>query len=294
MPAVNRSPVVYTPSTVSELLELRTRMPQATIWAGGTALMSRYYFYPYPLSRDIISLGKVAELSRITRTERYLDIGSTATIEQILTVGHHILPPLLARALRQIGPPTLTSRATIGGNLCIPDLRLNLSASLSLFQVQVELRGGKRFGQQSRWIPLNRLYQKEGGLLIQDHEVLTRIRITFDEGDFQQFQQIGFPYRYPEEAVLFSLFARHSQSSVSDYRLAFTFPRIGIFRDRDIESAVTNQSLPLMHGDIAEISDLLRRSLHHFSSRIAPIQYARSIRAFERSLTLLNTRSVSR
>lgn len=285
---------MFLPSTVSELLGLRRRMPRATLWAGGTALMSRYYPYPYPLSRDIISLCHIPELSRISRTERYLDIGAAARIDQVLTVGHHILPPLLAKALREVGPPPIIGRATMGGSLCIPDLRLNLAAALSLFSVQVELRGDPSLRSQSRQIPLSRLYRKEGAVALKETEVLTRIRITFEQGDFQQFHQIGFPYRYPEEAVIFCVFVNHGESSISDFRFSLTFPAVGIFRDKEIESSVASKSLPLRSGEIHGISLALQKALQSYSSRILPVQHARAVQAFERSLTRLNTRSVSR
>ncbi len=294
MAGENRSPTVFTPSSMSELLELRRSKPQATLWAGGTGLMSRYYPYPYPLSRDIISLKHVPEMTRINRTERYLDIGAAATLERVLTVGHHILPPVLAKALRSVGPPTITNQATIGGNLCIPDLRLNLAAVLSLFNVQLELKGDLKHRLQTRWIPLIRLYRRDGKLMLQGTEVLTRVRIYFEEGNFQLFQQIGFPYQHPEEAVLFTVFANHGQDSVVDYRAAATFPSVGVFRDRDVESSVTSKALPLNHQEIRQTSRLLRRTLQEYSTRVSPIQLARTVRAFERSLILLNTKSVSR
>ena len=285
---------MFLPSTASELLELRRKMPRATLWAGGTGLMSRYYPYPYPLSRDIISLCNVPELSRISRTERYLDIGAAARLDQVLTVGHHILPPLLAKALREVGPSPITGRATIGGNLCIPDLRLNLAGALSLFSVQVELRGDPSLRTQSRQISLNKLYRKEGGLALKETEVLTRIRIAFEQGDFQQFHHIGFPYRHPDEAVIFCVFVNHGESSISDFRFSLTFPSIGIFRDKEIESLVISTSLPLKSGEIQGASMVLKKTLQSYSSRILPIQHARAVQAFERSLTQLNTRSVSR
>lgn len=294
MTAESRQPAVFEPTTMGELVELRHRMPKATIWAGGTGLMSRYYPYPYPVSREIIHLKHVADLSRISRTERYLEIGAMATFEHVLKTGRHILPPVLARAIATAGPPIISSQATMGGNLCIPDLRLNLASGLSLFSVLVELRGGRSQSIQGRWIPFNKLYQKEGGLQIKETEILTRIRISFDEGDFQFFQHIGFPYRYPNDSVLFAVFARHGDSSVSDYRVSITIPRVGIFRDRDVESAVSNCSLPLTASEIRLASGQLRESLQNYSDRITPIQYARSVRAFERSLSLLNTKVLGR
>jgi len=236
----------------------------------------------------------VKELSRVSRTERFLDIGSMATLEQVLTVGHHILPPVLAKALRAVGPSTITSEATIGGNLCIPDLRLNLASVFSLFNVQAELRGDQSQRNHTRWVPLFRFYDKEGTVLLRETEILTRVRIPFEEGNYQLFQQIGFPYQHPEEAVLFSVFANFSGKSVTEYRVSICFPKIGIFRSRDMETSVTNQDLPLQQHEIQQASQLLKRALLGYSSRISSIQHARAVRSFERSLILLNTKSVVR
>lgn len=290
MTAESRRPKVFEPASMGELVELRSSIPKATLWAGGTGLMSRYYPYPYPVSREIIHLKHVSDLSRISRTERYLEIGAMATLEQVQKIGRHILPPVLAKAIATAGPSIIAGQATLGGNLCIPDLRLNLASGLSLFSVLVELRGGRSQTIQGRWIPLNKLYHKEGGIQIKETEILTRVRISFDEGNFQFFQHIGFPYRHPNDSVLFAVFAKHSESSISDYRVSITLPRVGVFRDRDVESAVSNCSLPLTVMEIKLASEQLRDSLRNYSDRITPIQYARSVRAFEGSLAQLNTK----
>lgn len=330
MQSGNRSPIIYSPEHLSDLLEVRERNPHAVLWAGGTGLMSRYYTYPSPEPRAIISLQQVAELQRISRTERYLELGSMVTFDRIMAVGQHNLPALVGRAIRNIGPLTLTRWATTGGNLCIPDLRLNLAAALSLLDVHVEFRGEHREGRKAgesdergeqlvtgekrgsgplglreksrklgrrsvgpftRWIPFQKMYQNDGKLAVHPQGILTRIRIYFDNADFQVFQRLGDPFRFPDETIIFSAFAKHGKQSVSDYRFSITFPKIGIFRNRDVESAVTNHDLPLKPKESLYAVNLLKNSLANYSTRINDIQRGRAERAFERALTTLNAKT---
>lgn len=287
-----RSPTVHYPATIQEMLSIRKRSPEAVLWSGGTAIMG--YLRPYPANdgKDIIYLGNVQELKRISRSERYLEIGSQVSIERMLTVGQHILHPVLAQACRAIGPSIVRSQVTIGGSLCLPERYMNLACALSVLEVLVELREteGK---QAARWVPLSRLYARSSHGQLLSHAIVTRIRVMFEPADFQFFSAIGRPFFDPSDAIIFSLFVKHSQIAISEFRFAFAFPAIGIYRNRELESSMTSFDIPIGTRDITRISRQLRADILESGMTPSPLQLERAARTFELALHRLNTEALS-
>ncbi len=116
----------FYPSTLSELLNIKNQNPDSKIWAGGTGLMGKQKRKTPTLPASIIQISRISELKKIRRTERFLEIGALASINRILNVGQHVLPYALAQAMRLIKPSAIRNTATLGGHLCMPDVRLNL------------------------------------------------------------------------------------------------------------------------------------------------------------------------
>ena len=144
-----RSPLVYYPKTINELLNLYKSMPESTLYAGGTGILygqnSKYPDFP----GGIIFLSRIEELSAIRRSEGYLEIGACAKLNRILGIGEHVLKPALYNALKSIGTCEIRNLATIGGNLCSRSRRKTLYPLLTLLDTRLELRkqGGFPLGQ---------------------------------------------------------------------------------------------------------------------------------------------------
>lgn len=285
-----RAPAVHSPRNIMELIQTRKRYPTAILWSGGTSIMGKEHPYPYKTSNDIIYLGKVQELLRINRTERYLEIGSQVSIEQLLTVGQHILPPLFARACETIGSSIIRGQATIGGSLCIKDYRLNIAGALSVLDTLVEIRG---LQSGSRWIPMLRLYNSSGNLILNPGDIVTRIRIHFENAKYQYFKAVGRPFFEPESSVIFCVFSKPEKATLLEYRFSLTFPNSGIFKSRELESLVTSNDLPLTGKEILQTSAQLRIKLELWNDQLSPLQIERACRVFEHSLHRLNTKSFS-
>lgn len=283
-----RAPAVFTPKSLSEALETYQRYPRSVLWAGGTALMSSIRDYPNQDNHDILYLGEVKELSSISRTERYLEAGSMVTITRLLAVGQHILPPLLSRALHLAGPSLIQNQATIGGSLCHPTLRLMTAAALAVLEAQVEIRDSRVTKHATRWIPVSRLYKRDGSLGLVPGEIVSRIRLFFEKSTFHTFESIGSPYRRPEQAVMLSVFATNDSSTISEFRFALTLPTIDIIRSKEVETAITSKDLPLSSKEIMQISSQLKEQLSLYSTKVTPLQLQRATRLFERTLGELN------
>lgn len=285
-----RAPAVFTPKSLSEALETYQRYPRSVLWAGGTALMSTIRTYPNQDNHDILYLGEVKELTSISRTERYLEAGSMVTISRLLAVGQHILPPLLSKALHLAGPSLIQNQATIGGSLCHPTLRLMTAAALAVLEAQVEIRDSRvtKHKHTTRWVPVSRLYRRDGSLGLVPGEIVCRIRLFFEKSTFHTFEAIGSPYRRPDQAVMLSVFATNDSSTISEFRFAITLPTIDIIRSKEVETAITSKDLPLSSKEILQISSQLKEQLSLYSTKVTFLQLQRATRLFERTLGELN------
>ncbi|MDR0289899.1 MAG: FAD binding domain-containing protein, partial [Treponema sp.] len=79
--------LVFFPSGYTELFAAWSRYPKAVPYAGGTALIREQGRQALGLPSVILSLERLQEMHRISRTERYLEIGSMAKLSQIINLG---------------------------------------------------------------------------------------------------------------------------------------------------------------------------------------------------------------
>jgi xanthine dehydrogenase small subunit len=103
------------PVTLDELAEAREAWPEARVLAGGTDVGLWVTKLHRPL-KDIIYVGKVAELACIRTSADHIEIGAAATVEQARPVLVEAFPDL-DELLRRYGSPPIRNAATLGGNV---------------------------------------------------------------------------------------------------------------------------------------------------------------------------------
>ena len=262
---------VHVPQTLGELLQLYRRRPGAAIYAGGTDLLKGVTKAEFSLPDEIISIQEIEELQRISRTDRYLEIGAAASISRVLEVGANIIPPALAQAMNHIGPPGLLSLATIGGNICSRQHLFSLTPILTIMDVRYELR---RMGH-SRWVPASRFRDQQGIVGLADDEVLTRIRIPLEQWNIQVFRQYGTVYLENTAPVVFSALAKTGKGVLDDFRLAFCAHRPILFRNRDLEADLVGRKVPLADRDIQAFLRGLEERLTSMNMGLSALQLHR-------------------
>lgn len=265
---------IYYPSSLNELLNIKNKNPEAVIWAGGTGLMGRQYKKIPTLPGTIIQISRVAELKKIRRTERFLEIGAGASINRILNIGQHVLPNALAKAMQLIKPSTIRNIATIGGHLCVPDMRLNLFSVMILMDVSLEL---KRMGG-TRWIQINRFFNKNGEIQLKSNEILTRIRVPFGNWNRELYKKAGNPFFEPEKAISFCILADIQKGILNDYRMAIGNSGKHTVRNIELESFFIGKKLPLSSKDILLITENHEKWLKSLTLELTPFQRDRAIR----------------
>ncbi len=239
MKRATRSPLVYYPKTINELLALYKSMPDSLIFSGGTGIL-RKLTTKYPeFPGNIFYLRRIEELSIIRRSEGYLEIGACARLNRILGIGEHVLKPALFAALQSIGTREVRNLATLGGNICSNDRRKTLFPLLALLDTRLELR--KHGG--SRWINIKKFMLPDEGL--QQGEILTRIRIPFNNFEHQSFTVSGDLKSDYRSAMTFACIASVQKEVITGLRFSAGFGTDGLFRARDFEDAMEGRKLPI-------------------------------------------------
>lgn len=289
-----RSPAVHMPKTLSDLYFASNRFPKAIFWAGSTHIMSRPNYYPDKESPDVISLQGIPELHRISRTEKYLEIGSMVTFAMLLRVGRQVLSPLLQKTLENTATKIIRRQITFGGSLATVGVRYALAGTLAALQGEVEVKSNLGPRTETQWLEVERLYDKQGRLLLKGNELITRIRLSFERETFSTYRKGGSAMQRPEECVFLSLNCTYSQSVINHFKMAITFPTSLFLIPYEVGMMMSGTMLPLT-------SQHIERAVKSISDEIVanatepphPIQLERAKRFIEASLHELNAQSLS-
>jgi CO/xanthine dehydrogenase FAD-binding subunit len=245
---------VFSPLSVADAIQSLARNPDALVFAGGTSIFRHVPGILLPLSGTIIPIGRIQELKQVNRTERYLDVGACLTASSLCALGPRIAPRILMEAASSIARTPVRCLATIGGNLCVDDRRMDLHAVLAALDAQAEFRGEG----QSRWMPLHRIPLKREDPRTGGPEILTRVRIPLETWNAALFRKLG-PRDFPDPSTYaFVFLARTARGIVSDIRVLLSGK--SVLRRRDIESGLAGKTLPLDRDDVDGIVDAYRKA----------------------------------
>ena len=230
----NQAELILAPESYAELFAEWSRHPEAVPFAGGTSLIRRCQDgRNLDLPGTILSLDKMAEMERINRSERFLEIGATVKLGRIIEL-RRFAPEALISCLGEIVGQQLRNMATIGGNVC---RHLESVAALTALDAQYELRGA----QSSRWVTASRFYGGSDQCSLGECELLSRIRIPLEAWDYSAYRKFAGQERHARIAVFL---ARAQKNTLSDIRLVCKTEG-GILRDRNGEIMLIGKRLPL-------------------------------------------------
>ncbi|MDR3162019.1 MAG: FAD binding domain-containing protein [Spirochaetaceae bacterium] len=245
---------VFFPLTLQELFSAWARFPSAVPFAGGTELIRNQGRSSLSLPINILSLDKLEELRRITRTERYLEIGSMVKISEVINQGKTV-PKALRQTLQGIAGPQLRNIATIGGNICHSSRRLDTSAPLVALDARYELRTS----QGSRWISASRFSSFDGPLAFNPQELLTRIRIPLEHWDYSIHKKFSDSYPGGRAGGVVVFLIRVEKNILTDIRMVFAEKTI--LRDKYSETFLAGKKLPLEKKDVLHYIELWKSYL---------------------------------
>ncbi|GHV79135.1 FAD-binding protein [Spirochaetia bacterium] len=249
---------VFFPSALPELFTAWNRFPDAVPFAGGTGLLRNQGKHILTLPQNILSLERLEELHRISRTERYLEIGAMVTISEILRLGKTV-PEALTQSLSRIAGPQMRNLITIGGNICNPLRRLDAAAPLIALDARYELRTAA----ETRWVSASRFSALPGPLALKPLELLTRIRIPLEEWQYSLYKKFRggetVDSSIDESGGGAVFMARIQKNILTDLRIVFAGQ--SVLRDKNSETSLAGKHLPLDRREAEHFSELWKTFL---------------------------------
>ena len=225
------------PENFQALFSAWNRFPEAEIFAGGNEFMRKQGRRFPLLPQNLISLDKMTELQKISRTERYLEIGSMVRLNQIAQLGK-IVPEALNLCIENVAGTHIRNVATTGGNICNSNRRFDLSAPMFALDAQFELRSAT----SSKWISATRFLSPIGPPALAAHEILTRIRVPLEPWTYTWFYKFSCTnLDDPGGCILFMI--RTQKKTLSKIRVVYAGK--AILREKNCETMFEGKNLPL-------------------------------------------------
>ncbi len=276
MPAAGKAGRVFRPRSLNWALELFLRHPDALRVAGGTAVLpgrSRSGGSPAGVPpTEILYLGQVAELGRIYRTVRVLEIGSALTLNRILSAGRNVIPEALAAALGSVATPSVRNLATLGGNICSACPWNDSLPPLYAIDAQVEVQAASA----SRWLGIDRFISGPGRTVLRPGELLTRIRIPLEDWPLQVYRRVSRHGTASRALVSLCGLARTGRGTVEAVRIALGGVGETVFRSRELEAELEGHRLPLPPARVDALVRLLGERLHPWTDAYTTDRYRRA------------------
>jgi len=227
---------VITPTSFQELFSAWNRFPDAVLHAGGTNLFRKQDKNILYLPPVFLSLDKIEELQKITRTEQYLEIGSMVKLNRLIKLGK-IVPEVLCLCLKKIAGVQLRNIATIGGNICGSLSWQDLSAPLTALDAQYEFRSATN---ATRWVSAARFHSEENTVM-EKQELLTRIRLPLHQWDYTIYKKFYCEDYFNSNSLVF--LAITQKNILSDIRVIYKGN--AIYRNKHGEDILKGKYLPL-------------------------------------------------
>jgi CO/xanthine dehydrogenase FAD-binding subunit len=269
---------VWFPTSFQDLFSTWARFPDALPIAGGTQFLRGQAKHVPVFPKNILSLDRLEELRRITRTERYLEIGAMVKLNDLINLGK-VVPEVLAQCLLGIIGPQIRNLATIGGNICTPTCYLDATAPMIALDAHYELRNATG----ARWISTSRFYALQGPLGLGQQELLTRIRIPLDQWTYSAYTKYR-PQETGGEGGVVVLILRNQKNVLTDIRLVFVGDRI--IHDRNSEALLRGKRLPLERKHVLMFVEDLKAHLNALGMAVDLLQ-ARLLHFIESRLLAL-------
>ncbi|MDR2491335.1 MAG: FAD binding domain-containing protein [Spirochaetaceae bacterium] len=215
----------------------------------------------------VISLEKIAELKRISRTERYLELGSTVRLNKILMLGHAV--PELLRSLivlsdtitiRNIetlysavnagcdgqSPPSADSEARSPAPSPAgrpPAVFLAVRAAMIALGASYELRTAG----SSRWISASRYANGRQDGISESQELFVRARVPLEKWDWTLCRHFPSYSTHKYEEGYTAFLARVQNDTLTELRVVLS--SADLLRDINSERSITGKKLPLSEED---------------------------------------------
>jgi xanthine dehydrogenase small subunit len=161
----------YAPRSADELAELRARLPDARLLAGGTDV-GLWVTKQHRALGDLIYVGNVADLQDVSVTAEGIDIGAAVSLTDAFAPLERRYPEL-REVLRRFASPPIRNAGTLAGNVANGSPIGDSMPPLIALGARVVLRKGPA----RRELPLEDLYLAYQKTALEPGEFVERVRV---------------------------------------------------------------------------------------------------------------------
>lgn len=243
---------VFAPTSVNDAIQILRRLPEASIWSGGTWWMHQAATPGGRESvpdRPILALHSVRELRRVVRSDAQVEVGAAVPIGRLLMAGRRMLPGSISEVLARIGPRPVRNLATLGGALAIPGIILPVTAMMQLHDARVEVRrhGGAHWYAVLQMREQLAIHADGAGNVAGD--LITRVRIPTHLWTHWTMRMFGRIYPPGHGSLVVIAAAVVDKSGIGDLRCSLVIHGTSHIRLREAETELAGRTVPLSERD---------------------------------------------
>jgi CO/xanthine dehydrogenase FAD-binding subunit len=265
---------VYFPTTLAEFFADWFKAPLAEPFSCDAFELVKQSGRRIEIPPQYVSLDFIDELKKISRTERYLEIGSKATLRDILRLGRSV-PAILRQVLEGAASPLLHPLISFGACVQSKDGRNEIAGALTALDARYEL---KLSPASSRWLSASRydaLAEQGAGF---GRELLVRIRVPLDEWDYAVYRKLRQIDDTGAGSMVVLLLAKMQKDILTDIRVVLAAGTV--HREKGAESFLTGKHLPLAERDIEPFAAYWRDYLADIKT-LSPMQQETALLCIE-------------
>ena len=249
----------------------------ATIFAGGTDLMPRWFRNLVPRPTAVVDIKGVEQLRGVKLADGEVSVGACVLMSELET--HPTIraaAPILAEAAARIACPQIRNRATVGGNLCNGSPAADTAVPLILLDAVLEIAACRPNGIATREIPIAEFFRGPGSTALQPGEVLTCIRFKpLPAGSFWAWDKFGTRPAMEIAVASVGVVLHRVEGRVVAARVAYGSVAPIPLRGRHAESVLVGQPLS---------REVVDRCVAAASEEISPITDVRASAGYRREI----------
>ena len=252
----------YKPKTLSEALEIISKLKDFKILAGGTDLLIDLRIRRYT-PKNIVDISGIKELRYIVDEGNKVRIGALTTLQEL--ADSPIIKsklPLLAEAANQIASWQIRSMGTVGGNLCNASPAADTAPPLMVYEAKLKLKSKKK----ERTIPITKFFKGPGLTVCEPDEMLTEIIIPHPpKGMGSKFIKIARTSMDLAKVNVAVALLISEDDVIEDVRIALgavaptpirAWSAEEFLRDKEVSISNIKKAAKLVLKDISPISDV--------------------------------------
>ena len=249
----------------------------ATIFAGGTDLMPRWFRNLVPRPTAVVDIKGVEQLRSVKLADGEVSVGACVLMSELET--HPTIraaAPILAEAAARIACPQIRNRATVGGNLCNGSPAADTAVPLILLDAVLEIAACRPNGIATREIPIAGFFRGPGSTALQPGEVLTCIRFEpLPAESFWAWDKFGTRPAMEIAVASVGVVLHRVEGRVVAARVAYGSVAPVPLRGRHAESVLVGQPLS---------REVVDRCVAAASEEISPITDVRASAGYRREI----------